>query len=166
MTDTVNVPREPTEAMVDAANHRAGYTEYGPIIPESLIPEIYRAMLASAPKVEKRSVGWDHKYRQLKRGEVILTSDEAQHDDGSWHPSTCAGQAAPDNSYTSHRVYRRLKHPAPASAELLEALETIQEVCEFVNDCGLPHDGWKSKRLEKSWYAVREFIAKHKGPQS
>ncbi len=51
---------------------------------------------------------WDHNYRRLEKGEIILSEDEVQNDDGSWRPTRCAGQEAPDPAYTPHRVYRRL----------------------------------------------------------
>lgn len=49
MTDTVNVPREPTEAMI-----RSAVCEYLPPrqTPEDIAVAIYRAMLAAAPKAE------------------------------------------------------------------------------------------------------------------
>ena len=55
---------------------------------------------------------WDHRYRQLKCGEVIRPSDECRRDDGSWVAGICVGTRVPDPCYTSHRVYRRLKHRA------------------------------------------------------
>lgn len=51
---------------------------------------------------------WDHRYRRLEAGELIVASDEVQNDDGSWRAAVCVGQQAPDPAYTSHRVYRRL----------------------------------------------------------
>lgn len=49
MTDTVNVPREPTEAMI-----RSAVCEYLPPsqTPEDIAVAIYRAMIAAAPKSE------------------------------------------------------------------------------------------------------------------
>lgn len=64
-------------------------------------------------------------------------------------------------------VYAALQdRPAPASDELLEALEVIKDVCEFVDDCGPTGEGWQSPKLESAWSVVRNHIAKHKGPQS
>lgn len=54
-------------------------------------------------------MAWNHAYRPLKKGEIIRKTDECQRDDGSWAPASCAGEEAPDPSFTSHRVYRRLK---------------------------------------------------------
>ena len=55
---------------------------------------------------------WDHRYRQLNKGETILPTDEVQNDDGSWRRTRAevgfAGMKAPDPAYTSHRVYRRM----------------------------------------------------------
>lgn len=51
---------------------------------------------------------WDPRYRRLEQGELILATDEVQNDDGSWRLTTASRQRAPDPSYTSHRVYRRL----------------------------------------------------------
>ena len=57
-------------------------------------------------------MAWDMHYRPLKEGEIILTTDEVQEDDGSWRSGCrCAGQTAPDPNYTSHRVYRRFSRP-------------------------------------------------------
>lgn len=54
-------------------------------------------------------MAWDHAYRMLKEGEIILASDEVQNDDGSWiSPGRTVGMKAPSPHYTSHRVYRRL----------------------------------------------------------
>ena len=54
-------------------------------------------------------MAWDMRYRPLKEGEIILTTDEVQEDDGTWRAGCrCAGQPAHDPNYTSHRVYRRL----------------------------------------------------------
>jgi hypothetical protein len=53
-------------------------------------------------------MAWNHNYRMLNKGEIILASDEVQNDDASWDPACCVGDEAPDPSYTSHRVYRRL----------------------------------------------------------
>jgi hypothetical protein len=62
-------------------------------------------------------MAWDMRYRPLKEGEIILTTDEVQEDDGSWRVGCrCAGQPAPDPNYTSHRVYRRLSRPNERSA--------------------------------------------------
>lgn len=55
-------------------------------------------------------MAWDHNYRRLEKGEIIRASDEVQDDDASWQPARhCIGEEAPDPSYTSHRVYRRIK---------------------------------------------------------
>ena len=53
--------------------------------------------------------GWDHNYRRLEEGEVILCTDELQNDDCTWSPARPVGQKAPDPNYSSHRVYRRAK---------------------------------------------------------
>jgi hypothetical protein len=54
-------------------------------------------------------MSWDHKYRQLDEGELILATDGIQHDDGSWHPPhpRTVGTPAPSPLYTARRVYRR-----------------------------------------------------------
>ena len=56
-----------------------------------------------------RSPGtWDSAYRCLDKDEIILATDEVQHEDGSWgSPRHTVGGLAPDPNYTSHRVYRR-----------------------------------------------------------
>lgn len=53
---------------------------------------------------------WDKRYRPLKAGEIIAPGDEVLTDSHlGWRKDThCAGQPAPDPSYTSHRMYRRL----------------------------------------------------------
>jgi len=51
---------------------------------------------------------WDKNYRRLEMGEVILSTDEVQNDDGTWRETIVAGTKAPDPNYMSHRVYRRL----------------------------------------------------------
>lgn len=54
-------------------------------------------------------MAWDMRYRPLKKGEIILATDDVQGDDGTWRTGClCAGQPAPDPNFTSHRVYRRL----------------------------------------------------------
>lgn len=57
-------------------------------------------------------MAWDERYRRLDEGEIIRPSDEVQNDDGTWQltNSRCVGTKAPCPHYTSHRVYRRLKH--------------------------------------------------------
>ena len=53
---------------------------------------------------------WDNRYRRLEEGEIIRSTDDVQRDDGSWQKAQYAiGRPAPDPSFTSHRVYRRLK---------------------------------------------------------
>jgi hypothetical protein len=55
---------------------------------------------------------WDPKYRRLQEGEIIQENDEVLTDSHlGWQPTNkrCIGTPAPDPSYTSHRVYRRLK---------------------------------------------------------
>ena len=58
---------------------------------------------------------WNHDYRLLEEGEIILPTDEVQLDDTSWEPDggQCAGKPAPNPHYTSHRRYRRLKEQHP-----------------------------------------------------
>lgn len=61
---------------------------------------------------------WDHRFRRLEMGEVILATDEVQNDDGSWRLAQHAiGQPAPDPCYTSHRTYRRLKDASLTTPE-------------------------------------------------
>ena len=52
---------------------------------------------------------WDHNYRRLDEGEIVEYGDQCQNDDGSWSEAIVIGDPAPDPSYTSHRVYRRLR---------------------------------------------------------
>jgi len=53
---------------------------------------------------------WDLRYRRLAEGEIIAATDDVQRDDGSWQRAQYAtGEPAPNPSFTSHRVYRRLK---------------------------------------------------------
>lgn len=54
-------------------------------------------------------MAWDHRFRRLEEGEIILASDDCQNDDGTWikDGGQCAGTPAPSPHYTSHRVYRR-----------------------------------------------------------
>lgn len=58
-----------------------------------------------APEPEVKT--WNPKYRMLKEGETILSTDEVQNDDATWKPTICAGQSAPSPSFTAHRIYRR-----------------------------------------------------------
>lgn len=54
-------------------------------------------------------MAWDRRYRPLKEGEIIRSTDEVQLDSGSWIATpNCVGQKAPNPNYTSHRQYRRL----------------------------------------------------------
>lgn len=54
-------------------------------------------------------MAWDHKFRRLEMGEIVQLGDEVQNDDGSWDLATRSiGAPAPDPSYTSHRVFRRI----------------------------------------------------------
>ncbi len=48
------------------------------------------------------------KYRRLRFGEAIRSTDEYLDEDG-WVITTCAGGKAPDPQYTAHREYRRVK---------------------------------------------------------
>lgn len=67
-----------------------------------------RAMLAAAPSEPARE--WDHRYRQLAEGEIILVGDEVLTDSKlGWRPAEhTIGQTAPCPYYTAHRIYRRL----------------------------------------------------------
>lgn len=64
------------------------------------------SMLAQAPPIN----GWDPRYRVLREGDIIREGDECLTDSHlGWQPETrCVGTLAPDPSYTSHRMYRRL----------------------------------------------------------
>ena len=55
------------------------------------------------------SLTWDKRYRPLKEGEIIKSSDEIKLDDGTWKVAVCVGEKAPDPNYSSHRIYRRIK---------------------------------------------------------
>lgn len=59
-----------------------------------------------------------------------------------------------------------LAHSAPASDELLGALEVIQDKLKFCTDEGPDGEGWLSKELEQAWSVVSNYINQHKGPQS
>lgn len=61
--------------------------------------------------------GWDHRYRPLSEGEIILATDEVQYDDGTWHLASSVGLPAPSTDYSSHRVYRRFKQEPVACAK-------------------------------------------------
>lgn len=63
---------------------------------------------------------WDQRYRPLIWGEVIQPTDECRRDDGAWVTGICVGEKAPDPSYTSHRIYRRLR-----------LYDVVQEALEF-----------------------------------
>lgn len=63
---------------------------------------------------------WDHRYRLLEEGEIILATDELQHDDGSWIAPLAVGTGAPSSSYISHRTYRRLKEQTNTPSEVVE----------------------------------------------
>lgn len=55
-------------------------------------------------------MAWDPKYRRLNEGEIIQPGDEVEVDKPyGWKPATQVGEPAPNPSYTSHRIYRRLK---------------------------------------------------------
>ena len=49
-------------------------------------------------------------YRSLKEGELIKETDEVLDDKNGWRKTICAGGLAPNTSFTSHRMYRRLKN--------------------------------------------------------
>ena len=58
---------------------------------------------------------WDQvDWRQLKKGEKIKKGDwvdiapDGWRDDALWEQTTRAGETAPDPSFVSHRVYRRV----------------------------------------------------------
>jgi hypothetical protein len=60
-------------------------------------------------------MAWDKRYRRLDFNEVIQEGDEVDacndgwRDPPKWVPAgNTVGQKAPDPSYPSHRVYRRL----------------------------------------------------------
>ena len=60
-------------------------------------------------------MAWDHRYRPLAEGEVIIATDEVFNDfTKGWQLTNaqCVGTKAPDPHYTSHRMYRRLKEPS------------------------------------------------------
>lgn len=61
---------------------------------------------------------WDHRYRQLKAGEIIREKDESLESDHPWHggnehwvkvPHHLVGRKASDPSYPAHTRYRRLR---------------------------------------------------------
>lgn len=60
---------------------------------------------------------WDQNYRRLEAGEIIQEGDEVDacrdgwRDDPKWTATICAGDAAPDPRYPSHRQYRRKIDP-------------------------------------------------------
>lgn len=64
------------------------------------------SMLTQEPPIN----GWDPRYRMLREGEIIRDGDACLTDSHlGWQPETrCVGTPAPDPSYTSHRMYRRL----------------------------------------------------------
>ena len=74
------------------------------------------AMRVGRPSGVGAEMAWDHRYRRLEEGEVILATDECL-TDKDWHKDNgrCAGQRAPSPHYTSHRMYRRLKPVADTS---------------------------------------------------
>lgn len=54
------------------------------------------------------------RYTILQKGEVIQEGDEVEvsskwNDSPQWVPATCIGEQAPDPSYPSHRIYRRVR---------------------------------------------------------
>lgn len=56
--------------------------------------------------------GWDHRYRPLKKGELILATDQIFDDTlAAWKSPRreTIASTAPDPSLTSHRMYRRVK---------------------------------------------------------
>jgi hypothetical protein len=57
---------------------------------------------------EYKKTDWEN-YRALKKGEVIMDTDEVLHDKKGWKKTICVGGLAPDPQFTSHRMYRRLK---------------------------------------------------------
>lgn len=68
----------------------------------------------ASPTVPVEELGrWDSRYRPLQAGEIIQAGDECLTDSHlGWRPETrCIGEPAPDPSYTSHRMYRRLLAP-------------------------------------------------------
>ena len=58
--------------------------------------------------------GMMNKYRHLEENEIIREGDEVDmcndgwRDNPVWEKATCIGEKAPNPSYPSHRVYRRL----------------------------------------------------------
>ncbi len=52
---------------------------------------------------------WDDKYRLLEEGEIILATDEVDHERGWRRVEHRIGQPAPSPLYTSHSKFRRLK---------------------------------------------------------
>lgn len=59
--------------------------------------------------MEYKKTDWIN-YRQLRKGEKILETDEVLVDKKGWRKTICAGGLAPDPQYISHRMYRRLKN--------------------------------------------------------
>lgn len=101
----------------------------------SISVEAFRHALQ--PKPDEVTIGWDHRYRPLKEGEIILPTDEVRRDDGTWVTGVCVGSPAPDPNYTSHRVYRRLK-PSPDRVTG-EALAAAINPALFCDDPHLRH---------------------------
>jgi hypothetical protein len=82
MSDFVLVPREPTQAMLDAAMRREDDeppSDWGKLVPASHA-EIYRAMLAAAPPSAEPV------WRLLEANEVIAEGDERYSGAGDWTP--------------------------------------------------------------------------------
>lgn len=71
MTDTVNVPREPTEAMIEAGNQALSPW----VAPAMHAAEAYRAMLAAAPKGEAVS----DPYKLVTASDLIAWVDKHQY---------------------------------------------------------------------------------------
>jgi hypothetical protein len=69
-------------------------------------------------------MAWDKRYRRLDFNEVIQEGDEVDacndgwRDPPKWVPAgNTVGQKAPDPSYPSHRIYRRLISSDTAGGE-------------------------------------------------
>lgn len=182
MTDTVNVPREPTREMTMAGAGCLPSVDGVFGMAGALSANVYRAMLEAAPKAEpvrwtedmereSRESDYERGFRdgKLSHPEAPKVEQEPvawrwrwDSEPDVWHAwENCPDDTgALNNILDLHPLYT---HPAPASDELLEALEAI-EVRDY--HAGYDHAGNFVYRDVFFADDVRALIAKHKGPQS
>lgn len=92
-------------------------------------------------------------YRRLTEGEIVLATDECQHENGEWRPvQGYVGLPAPDPKYPAHCQFRRKTMPTLPRCECLKCCDG-----EHVGSCR-ECAGWGESDCEPCEYCDRTGV--------